>query len=32
MNMGPNPQMVTNNLDKPPYFIDNWWTGRNMLM
>jgi hypothetical protein len=32
MNMGPNPQMVTDNIDKPPYFIDNWWTGRNMLM
>ena len=32
MNMGPNPQMVTDNTDKPPYFIDNWWTGRNMLM
>jgi hypothetical protein len=32
MNIGPNPQMDTDNIDKPPYFIDNWWTGRNMLM
>ena len=32
MNMGPNPQILTTNQDKPPYFIDNWWTGRNMLM
>jgi hypothetical protein len=32
MNMGPNPQLLTVNQDKPPYFIDNWWTGRNMLM
>jgi hypothetical protein len=32
MNMGPNPQLMTMNQDKPPYFIDNWWTGRNMLM
>jgi hypothetical protein len=32
MNMGPNPQILTANHDKPPYFIDNWWTGKNMLM
>jgi hypothetical protein len=32
MNIGPNPQMDIDNIDKPPYFIDNWWTGRNMLM
>lgn len=32
MNMGPNPKIDTTDMDKPPYFIDNWWTGRNMLM
>jgi hypothetical protein len=32
LNMGPNPQILTTNQDKPPYSIDNWWTGRNMLM
>lgn len=32
MNMGPNPILLTTNQDKPPYFIDNWWTGKNMLM
>jgi hypothetical protein len=32
MNMGPNPVILTSNQDKPPYFIDNWWTGKNMLM
>jgi hypothetical protein len=32
MNMGPNPKIEMSDMDKPPYFIDNWWTGRNMLM
>lgn len=32
INMGPNPKILTTNQDKPPYFIDNWWTGTNMLM
>jgi len=32
MNMGPNPVLLTTNQDKPPYSIDNWWTGKNMLM
>ena len=32
MNMGPNPLTVPTSLDKPPYLIDNWWTGRNNLM
>jgi hypothetical protein len=32
MNMGPNPVTVLTSQDKPPYLIDNWWTGRNNLM
>jgi len=32
MNMGPNTQMVVNTTDTPPYFLDNWWSGQNMLM
>ena len=32
MNIGPNPKTKIDVFDKPPYFIDNWWTGRNMLM
>jgi hypothetical protein len=32
MNMGPNSQTVVNKMDSPPYFLDNWWSGQNMLM
>jgi len=32
MNMGPNPVVAENNVDKPPYFLDNWWTGSQNLM
>jgi len=32
MNMGPNPVFAQNNVDKPPYFLDNWWTGSQNLM
>jgi hypothetical protein len=32
MNMGPNPLTVQTNQDKPPYMIDNWWTGQKNLM
>ena len=32
LNMGPNPVVVDNNVDKPPYFLDNWWTGKDNLM
>ena len=26
MNVGPNPEMDQDNMDKPPYLIDSWWT------
>jgi hypothetical protein len=26
MNIGPNPDMDQDNMDKPPYLIDSWWT------
>ena len=32
MNMGPNPVVDQSNTDKPPYFLDNWWTGSQNLM
>lgn len=32
MNKGPNPIIETDTQDKPPYSIDNWWTGTSMLM
>lgn len=32
MNEGPNPITAQENQDKPPYFIDNWWTGKDLLM
>jgi len=32
MNQGPNPITAQENQDKPPYFVDNWWTGTGLLM
>ena len=32
LTMGPNPVVADNNVDKPPYFLDNWWTGKDNLM
>ncbi len=32
MNAGPNLQVDENQIDQPPYFIDNWWTGQKYLI